>query len=147
MIELEISGNAEPFAGPLDLLLAIVRRNGYPLDRLPLGEITRQFTAYLQQSNKHMLELGSDFFETASWLVLLKSRALLPRPAEGTEGSPEEELRGALLAHERVREMGAFLGARLEEAGLGPGMQYEAGHAASGASASAITQLPSAPTV
>ncbi len=159
MIELEISGDAEPFTGPprfsgspkfsgsLDLLLAIVRRNGYPLDRLPLGEITRQFTAYLQQSNEQMLELGSDFFETASWLVLLKSRALLPRSAEGREVSPEEELRGALLAHARVQELGAFLGERLEEAGLGPGMQHEARGADSDSSASAITQLPSAPTV
>ncbi len=153
MIELEISGSAEPFAGPprfsgsMDLLLAIVRRNGYPLDRLPLGEITRQFTAYLQQSNEQMLELGSDFFETASWLVLLKSRALLPRPGEGREVSPEEELRGALLAHERVQEMGAFLGERLEEAGLGPGMQSEAGPAIAGISPTDTTQLPSAPTV
>ena len=147
MIEVEIGGSAEHYAGPLDLLLAIVRRNQYPLDRLPLGEITRQFTAYLQQSHQHMLELGSDFLETASWLVLLKSRTLLPRPAEGRGVSPEKELRGALLAHERVQEMGAFLGARLEQAGIGPGMPYEAGHAGSGTSASDTTLLPRAPTV
>jgi hypothetical protein len=40
---------APRFSGPLDLLLEIVRRNGYPLDQLPLAEITRQFLVYLQQ--------------------------------------------------------------------------------------------------
>jgi chromatin segregation and condensation protein Rec8/ScpA/Scc1 (kleisin family) len=145
MIEVEIHGNAGPFVGPLDLLLAIVRRNGYPLDRLPLGEMTRQFTAYLQQSNEQSLELGSDFFETASWLVLLKSRALLPRPAESREVLPEEELRRALVAQERVQELGTFLGERLEAAGLGPGIRAEPGNP--DISASDTTRPLQTPTV
>jgi chromatin segregation and condensation protein Rec8/ScpA/Scc1 (kleisin family) len=135
---------SEGFSGPLDLLLAIVRRNGYPLERLPLGEITRQFASYLQQSNGQMLDLGSDFFETSSWLVLLKSRALLPRTSESREAPPEEELRRVLLAHERIQEWSGLLGERLEQAGLGPGTRNESGLGES-SSADPDTGLP--PTV
>jgi chromatin segregation and condensation protein Rec8/ScpA/Scc1 (kleisin family) len=128
MIELTLeTAGAPAFAGPLDLLLAIVRRNGYPLDRLPLAEITRQFTAYVQQSNEHMLELGSDFCETVSWLVLLKSRMLLPGHSEGREVAPEEELRRALVAHEQVQALSGLLEERLAMVGLGAGL--DAGHA------------------
>jgi chromatin segregation and condensation protein Rec8/ScpA/Scc1 (kleisin family) len=119
MIELTLeTAGAPAFAGPLDLLLAIVRRNGYPLDRLPLAEITRQFTAYVQQSNEHMLELGSDFCETVSWLVLLKSRMLLPGHSEGREVAPEDE---------QVQALSGLLEERLAMVGLGAGL--DAGHA------------------
>ena len=121
---------AQAFSGPLDLLLAIVRRNGYPLDQLPLAEITRQFTTYLEQHRTQVerddLELGAEFFETVSWLVLLKSRTLLPGQGEGREVSPAEELRRALVAHEQVRELQGFLGERLEQAGLDAGRSASA---------------------
>lgn len=100
MIEVAFAQGAEHY-GPLDLLLALVRRHGYPLNRLPLAAITRQFTAYLQQSKEQHLELGGEFFETASWLVLLKSRSLLPQsPAEE---APGEELERVLLDHQTLR--------------------------------------------
>jgi segregation and condensation protein A len=127
MIELALESAGTPaFAGPLDLLLAIVRRNEYPLDRLPLGEITRQFTAYVKQMQAHIdgheLDLGVEFFETVSWLVLLKSRMLLPGCGEGTEAAPEEELRRALVAHEQVQALSGLLEERLAMVGLDAGL-------------------------
>jgi chromatin segregation and condensation protein Rec8/ScpA/Scc1 (kleisin family) len=70
------------FDGPLDLLLALVRRNQYPLDALPIAEITRQYLAYIKEASGADVELGGDFLETASWLVLLKSRAMLPQTSD-----------------------------------------------------------------
>ena len=39
MIAVTLGGTAERYDGPLDLLLALVRRHDYPLDRLPVAEI------------------------------------------------------------------------------------------------------------
>jgi segregation and condensation protein A len=66
------------FDGPLDLLLALVRPTSTPLDDLPIAEINRQYLAYLKDAKKADVELGGDFLETASWLVLLKSRTMFP---------------------------------------------------------------------
>ena len=41
-------------------------------------KITRQYLSYLRGAPEIDVDEGAEFFETASWLVLLKSRALLP---------------------------------------------------------------------
>ena len=107
------------FDGPLDLLLALVRRNQYPLDELPIAEITRQYLAYLKEASGADVELGADFLETASWLVLLKSRAMLPQTPD--EVLPGQELERALLDHETLRAMAGLLRSRIDAAGVGPG--------------------------
>ena len=117
MITVAFAAGAERYDGPLELLLALVRQNQYPMDRLPLGEITRQFTSYVQQSEEQTLELGEEFFETASWLVLLKSRALLPQTLE--DEAPEQELARVLLAPHTLRAAAGLLGDRQEAAGIG----------------------------
>ena len=114
----------ERFDGPVDLLLALVRRNQYPLDRLPIAEITRQYSAYIKNAREADVELGSEFIETASWLVLLKSRSMLPQASEAdaqAEDAPERELERALLDHETLRAAADVLRVRMEAAGLGSG--------------------------
>ncbi len=118
MITVAIARGLGPFDGPLDLLLALVRRHQYPLDALPIAEITRQYLTYIKEARKADVELGGDFLETASWLVLLKSRALLPQ-APGEE-APSLELERALLDHETLRATAGLLRSRLDAAGLGP---------------------------
>ncbi len=126
-IEIRLRGSAEAFSGPLDLLLALVRSNRYPLDRLPIAEITRQYSAYIKEARDADVELGGEFVETASWLVLLKSRTLLPS-AETPEGnkseSPEQELRRVLLDHATLKETAALLRERMEQTGLGSGGDF-----------------------
>jgi segregation and condensation protein A len=90
------------YDGPFDLLLALIRRNEYPIDALPVLEITSQFLAYVRAARDLDCELGGEFVEVASWLVLLKSRSLLP--AGNDEGpAPREELRRAVLDHATLR--------------------------------------------
>ncbi len=84
------------YDGPFDLLLAMIRRNEWSIDDLPVAEITRQFLAYIRVANEIDAELGGEFVDVASWLVLLQSRSLLP--CSGPEGpSLREELRRAVL--------------------------------------------------
>jgi len=96
------------FEGPFDLLLALIRRNEWSIDDLPVTEITGQFLAYIKEARDLDPELAGEFVETASWLVLLKSRSLLP--VEETDGpTPREELRRAVLDHATLAATTGFL--------------------------------------
>ncbi len=88
------------FDGPLDLLLSLIRRNEYPIDNLPIVAITGEFLAYVREAESLDMDLGAEFMETASWLVLLKSRSLLPRDAP-TEA--QQELREAVQKYQLDR--------------------------------------------
>ena len=108
------------YDGPLDLLLAMVRRNEWSIDDLPVVAITGQFLAYLQTAQEIDAELGGEFVEVASWLVLLQSRSLLPSPA--SEGpTPREELRRAVLDHATLLAATEFLRGRGAHPQHGPG--------------------------
>jgi segregation and condensation protein A len=143
LITVAIARGLGPFDGPLDLLLALVRRNQYPLDALPIAEITRQYLSYIKEAREADVELGGDFLETASWLVLLKSRAMLPQ-APGEE-APSLELERALLDHETLRATAGLLRSRLDAAGLGPGSGLTAAEA--GLPVEADERVPAQPTV
>jgi len=100
----EVSGitiSLPRYDGPLDLLVAMIRRNEWPIDDLPILPITAQFLAYVKAAKEMDTELGAEFVEVASWLVLLKSRSLLPHdPTTGP--TPKEELKLAVLDHTQV---------------------------------------------
>jgi segregation and condensation protein A len=96
------------YDGPFDLLLSLIRRNEYSIDELPVLEITSQFLAYVRTARDLDAELGGEFVEVASWLVLLKSRSLLPAENDGCP-TPREELRRAVLDHETLRAATEFL--------------------------------------
>jgi segregation and condensation protein A len=96
------------FDGPFDLLISLIRRNEWSIDELPVLDITRQFLEYIRSAKDMDTELGGEFIETASWLVLLKSRSILP--AEPTEGTaPQEELRLALADRETLAAAAGFV--------------------------------------
>ncbi len=128
MIEVRLGGAREAFAGPLDLLLALARRGGYPLDQLPVAQLTGEFLTVLpslraepQSDGEVLAETLAEFADIASWLVLLKSRALLPAAPNGegqAQQTPEEELGRALLGHAALHEAARHLGERMGEAGL-----------------------------
>jgi len=104
------------FEGPLDLLLALVRKNEVDLMDLPIAEITRQYLAYLEQAEVLDLELGSEFAYMAATLIQMKSSLLLPPDAEvaAREPDPRQELVRQLLNHEQVRRAAEFLQRQLE---------------------------------
>lgn len=104
------------FEGPLDLLLALVRKSEVAITDIPIADITRQYLQYLQQADEQDLDLGSDFAYMAATLIQIKSRCLLPSDPEiaQRESDPRSELVRQLLDHEQVRQGAEFLQQKLE---------------------------------
>ena len=100
------------YDGPLDVIIAMIRRNEWSIDDLPVLEITRQFLAYIK-SHEIDAELAGEFIETASWLVLLKSRAMLPVEDAGAT-LPREELRRVVLDHASLAAASELLRGRYD---------------------------------
>src|ERR1700693_2364968 len=96
----------EAFEGPLDLLLYLIRRQNVDILNIPIAEITRQYTQYIELMQDLQLELAGEYLVMAATLAEIKSRMLLPRPAmPGSEGDedPRAELVRRLQEYERFK--------------------------------------------
>ena len=95
----------EAFEGPLDLLLYLIRRQNLDVLDIPIAEITRQYTRYIELMQDLQLELAGEYLLMAAPLAEIKSRMLLPRPgaAEGEEQDPRAELVRRLQEYERFK--------------------------------------------
>ena len=71
------------FEGPLDLLLELARRQKVDLARISVLALAEQYLTFVEEARKLRLELAADYLVMAAWLAYLKSRLLLPAPAEG----------------------------------------------------------------
>lgn len=109
----------EPFEGPLDLLLALVRKNQVDITEIPIAEITSQYLDYLKSAEFQDLDLGAEFAYMAATLIEIKSRLLLPPDPElaAREPDPRQELIRQLLERDEVRKAAEFLQQKLEIAG------------------------------
>src|ERR1700749_2184060 len=106
------------FAGPFDLLLAVVLREEVSLLELQLGEVVVAYVDHLEESGELDLEVATEFLVLIASLLELKSRLMLPREEEGLEAlKPEEaveELLARMLEYRRYREGYGALGERFE---------------------------------
>lgn len=95
----------EIFEGPLDLLLYLIRKHNLDILDIPVAEITRQYTEYVELMTQFRLELAADYLEMAALLAEIKSRMLLPRPPELAEEEvdPRAELVRRLQEYERIK--------------------------------------------
>ncbi len=105
---LELDG----FSGPLDLLLSLARAQRIDLLRLSLRGLVEQLAPALQQAAT-LAERG-DWLVMAAWLVLLRSRLLLPQaaPARETAQRQAARLRGRLLGLGAAKALAAWLDQR-----------------------------------
>ena len=97
------------FSGPLDLLLHLVRKNSLSIYDIPIATLCDQYHEALRAMQELDLEIASEFLTTASWLVYIKSRMLLPRPEEAEAEDPREELVERLLEYRRVKAVADIL--------------------------------------
>jgi segregation and condensation protein A len=109
----------DAFEGPLDLLLYLIRRQNLNILDIPIAEITRQYTQYIEVMTELQLDLAGEYLVMAATLAEIKSRMLLPRaalPGEGTEDDPRAELVRRLQEYERFKQAAQDLDAvpRLE---------------------------------
>ena len=96
----------EAFEGPLDLLLYLIRRQNLDILDIPMAEITRQYTAYIEMMAGMRLELAAEYLVMAAILAEIKSRMLLPRPKadDEEEGDPRADLIRRLQEYERFKQ-------------------------------------------
>lgn len=100
------------FAGPLDALLQLIEREQLPIAEISLVAVTDQFLARFASLNDAPLDEVAAFAAVAGRLVLLKSRALLPRPPAAEPDPSEDDLVQHLLHHRALRDAIAGLGSR-----------------------------------
>jgi chromatin segregation and condensation protein Rec8/ScpA/Scc1 (kleisin family) len=89
-----------------DLLLFFIERDELDIYDIPIYKITTDFLEYIHQMEKLNIELASDFILTASTLMHIKARMLLPRPERNEEGEivdPRTELVERLLEYKRYK--------------------------------------------
>ncbi len=140
------------FEGPLALLLALIEARQLDVLTVPLGALADAYLDALATLDADRLGNVSSFVAVASQLILIKSRAMLPRqPVTGPKAladegpDPEAELRARLLLYRAYRDGGTQLAAdAVERVGLfrrEPG----AAHAAALAGARAPEAPPLAP--
>jgi len=108
----------DAFEGPLDLLLYLIRRHNLDILDIPIAEITRQYTGYIEMMEGLRLELAAEYLVMAAILAEIKSRMLLPRPEPELqdEEDPRTELIRRLQEYERFKQAAEDLDAlpRLE---------------------------------
>ena len=104
------------FDGPLALLLALIEARQLDVLTVPLGALADAYLDALAGLDDDRMGNVSAFIAVASQLILIKSRALLPRRAvEGAVAladdgpDPEAELRARLILYRAFRDAGARL--------------------------------------
>ena len=100
------------FEGPLDLLLGLARQQRVDLARISILALVEQYLRFIEAARKLRLELAADYLVMAAWLAFLKSRLLLPAPAEPAElDAPAlaEGLAQRLRALAAIRKAGEYL--------------------------------------
>ena len=112
--------NLDIFAGPLDLLLYLVRKEEVDIYDIPIAKVTRQYLEYVELIKMFDLDLAGDFLVLAATLMEIKSIMLLPSPEleEGEEGEaedPRRELVRQLLEYKKFKDAANLLGDAAEE--------------------------------
>lgn len=112
--------NLDIFAGPLDLLLYLVRKEEVDIYDIPIARITDQYLQYLELLKQLDIDLAGDFLVMAATLMEIKSAMLLPRAdpeqmAEEESGDPRAELIRQLLEYKKFKDAANLLDAAAEQ--------------------------------
>ncbi len=109
------------YTGPLDLLLYLVRRHEVDVCSISLSTITADFQQYMEVLEFLDFDFIGDFVVTASILLEIKSREVLPVQAEEKDDQQVDEddsgsgLIAKLLAYRRYKEATTALEDRAAE--------------------------------
>ena len=99
------------YDGPLDLLLDLIRKQDIDIYDIPIAKITEQYLKYVETIKSFDVDVAAEFIYTASLLIHIKSKMLLPRDPAGpaAEDDPRMELVNRLLEHERFKTAAQML--------------------------------------
>lgn len=97
------------FEGPLDVLLGLIERERLDISDLSLVAVTDGFLSYIDELDAPAPALLAEFAGIASRLIVLKSRAMLPKQAV-EEPEPEvDDLAEQLRQYQRARQAAQVL--------------------------------------
>lgn len=115
----------EAFEGPLGLLLSLIEQRHLDVMTVPLGALAEAYLDALAGLESDRLGNVSGFVAIAGQLILIKSRAMLPRRVDPAvvptdeAPDPEAELRARLILYRAYRDGGTALQATaLDRVGL-----------------------------
>ncbi len=111
--------NLRVFAGPMDLLLHLIKTHNVDICDIPIAMVTEQYLAYLGAMQELNLDLASEYLLMASELAYIKSRMMLPydpldEAVEQAEedGDPRADLVRRLLDYQKYKEAARRLAER-----------------------------------
>ena len=112
--------NLDIFAGPLDLLLYLVRKEEVDIYDIPIARITDQYIRYIELLKSFDIDLAGDFLVMAATLMQIKSAMLLPKAEpdqlQGDDLSdPRRELIRQLLEYKKFKDAANLLNAAADE--------------------------------
>ncbi len=105
------------FAGPLDLLLYLIRQEQVDIYDIPVARITDAYLGYLRMMQEMDIAVASDFIVMAAQLIEIKSKMLLPPdPFAATSADetddPRRDLVERLLEHQKFKAAAQMLWSR-----------------------------------
>jgi len=112
--------NLDIFAGPLDLLLYLVRKEEVDIYDIPIAKITDQYIGYIEMLKQLDIDLAGDFLVMAATLMQIKSAMLLPKAEpdqfQGDDlADPRAELIRQLLEYKKFKDAANLLNAAADE--------------------------------
>lgn len=108
------------FAGPLDLLLYLVRKDEVDIYDIPIANITEQYLKYLEMLKMLDIDAIGEFLVMAATLMEIKSAMLLPRAEVDEESEsdmidPRAELVRQLLEYKKFKDAANLLEVSAED--------------------------------
>lgn len=112
--------NLDVFAGPLDLLLYLVRKDELDIYDIPIARITDQYLKYIEILKQLDIDLAGDFLVMAATLMEIKSAMLLPKTdleeeEQDNPDDPRANLIRQLLEYKRFKDAANLLQGAAEE--------------------------------
>lgn len=101
----------ENFNGPLDLLLHLIKEKDLDLLNINLMEISEQYLKYIQKFEEIDVEIASEYLTTATYLIEMKSKMLLPKEEieifDEYENGPDA-LVNRLIEYHKIKEAAQY---------------------------------------
>ena len=108
-LRLKIGG----FAGPLDLLLYLIKQEQANIFDIPIARITDEYLKYIRLMKTLDIAVAGDFIVMAATLIEIKSKMLLPQEikdeTEEEMEDPREALVRQLLEHQKFKNAAQML--------------------------------------
>src|SRR5437762_8722059 len=85
------------FAGPLDLLLFLIKQEQANIFDIPIARITEKYLEYIRLMKRLDIAIAADFLVMAVTLIEIKSKMLLPRDPMASEDEEADDPRQELV--------------------------------------------------